>query len=152
MSRNTWTWCIWNVSYLFTNLNYRNSQNNQDTRSNTAEKIKSGQFFFKSKTNRFLYETDEKKKTEDPDKSFSIQFNNDLSSSLIQQRSNSVEGKHEHNLYLAEIKRNYTNMETKELAPFGSNIPRFMFKQVFYGEDLKLTPGPGYYSKEDIQP
>jgi hypothetical protein len=43
-------------------------------------------------------------------------------------------------------------MERKDPAPFGSNIPRFMFKQVFYGEELKLTPGPGYYAKEEMEP
>jgi hypothetical protein len=77
-------------------IGFRNSQNTQATRSNTAEKVKRGQFFFKSKTNRFLNETDDKKKTEDTEKSFSVHYNNDISNSIIQQRSNSVEGKHQH--------------------------------------------------------
>ena len=33
----------------------------------------------------------------------------------------------------------------KNTSNFASQQQRFKFKQVFYGQDLKLTPGPGYY-------
>ena len=96
MCWNSWPRCLWRVNNrLFTNLTifYRKSQNTQETRSQSNEKPRKGQFFFNSKTNRFLYDTEDKKKSDDTDKSLTVQFNNDMSLSLIQHRSNSVEGK-----------------------------------------------------------
>ena len=33
-------------------------------------------------------------------------------------------------------------------AGFHSTEPRFRFKEIFYGENLKMTPGPGYYTNK----
>lgn len=91
---------------------------------------------------------DKDKKSTQADTSFGNSMSrDDLNISAIQQRSNSVEGTIALLINLAEIKRNYKDVESADKAPFGSNSPRFMFKKVFYGEDLKLTPGPGYYTK-----
>ena len=42
--------------------------------------------------------------------------------------------------------QNYRSKEEMEAIPFGSNTLRFMFKQLFYGQEIKDTPGPGYYA------
>lgn len=112
----------------------------------STESIPKNQFFFKSKTNRFGYER-EKEESATKDKHVHGGPMMELNLSMTQTRPFSVESK-SHISNLDEVMKNYQDVEPTQQVPFGSNSPRFMFKKVFYGEDLKLTPGPGYYTKQ----
>jgi len=135
------------------------------TRAQTAstDKIRTNQFFFKSKINRFGCESSQERSDKKDKENAYQQRIEELSFTMTKDNSFSRDGMYNpayvvdrgmitinnQNQHMHIDFKNYQDAEQPPAAPFGSNSPRFMFKKVFYGEDLKLTPGPGYYAEKE---
>ena len=53
------------------------------------------------------------------------------------------------NFWLINDFIDYQEVKKDVEIAFGSSSPRFMFKRVFYGQNLKMNPGPGHYEKDE---